>query len=191
MLTDLAKQLRADLDRAGYYPDLVAGVIDIAVADEPVTSFLVHPETTFDNTEVFRHLTALVLTPTRLVVAHVDDAPGSESQPAALATTDSVAVTQIRSVTLTHGVSEPAHGHARETQELTLAVNWGTAQSVDLQPATCGDPDCEADHGYTGTLAPEGVELRVSAQAEGSAALRGALDFARALSAATGRGPTA
>ncbi|MFD1719113.1 DUF5998 family protein [Georgenia deserti] len=187
MLTDLAKQLRADLDRAGYYPDVVAGVIDVALADEPVVSFLVHPETTFDETEVFRHLTALVLTPSRLVIAHVDDAPGEQAGPAALATTDAVALNRVRSVTLTHGVSEPARGSAMQTQELTLAVNWGTAQSVDLQPASCGDPECEADHGYTGTLAPEGVELRISAHAEGSAALRGAIDFARALSAATAR----
>ncbi|GAA4433193.1 DUF5998 family protein [Georgenia halophila] len=189
--TDLAKKLRADLDHAGYYPDVVEGVINIALGDEPVTSFLVHPETTFDETEVFRHLTALVLSPTRLVVAHVDDAPGADDRQAALATTDSVALGQVRSVTLTHGVSEPTRGSGMQTQELTLAISWGTAQSVDLQPASCGDPDCEADHGYTGTLVPEGVELRVSAQAEGSGALHGALEFAHVLSTATSRGQSA
>ncbi|PFG37900.1 hypothetical protein ATJ97_0364 [Georgenia soli] len=185
MLTNLAKQLRADLDHAGYYPDVVAGVIDVALADEPVTSFLVHPETTFDETEVFRHLTALVLTPTRLVVAHVDDAPGPDGRPSALATTDSVPLGEIRSVALTHGVSEPARARGMQVQELTVGVSWGTAQTLDLAPATCGDPECEADHGYTGNFTPEGVEVRVSAHAEGSDALKGALAFARALSAAT------
>ncbi|MPV38982.1 DUF5998 family protein [Georgenia subflava] len=184
-VTNLAKQLRSDLNLAGYYPDVVAGVIDVALADEPVSSFLVHPETTFDETEVFRHLTALVLTPTRLVVAHVDDAPGADGRPAALATTESVALSEVRSVALTHGVSEPARSRGMETQELTVAISWGTAQSMDLVPATCGDPDCEADHGYTGTMTPEGVEVRVSAHAEGSGALAGALGFARALSGAT------
>nr|WP_123919018.1 DUF5998 family protein [Georgenia muralis] len=184
-VTNLAKQLRSDLDHAGYYPELVAGVIDVALADEPVVSFLVHPETTFDSTEVRRHLTALVLTPTRLVVAHVDDMPGADGRPSAAATTESVPLHQVRTVSLTHGVSEPAHARGMSTQELTVAVSWGAVLSVDLQPATCGDPDCEADHGYTGMLSPDDVAVRVSVEAEGKGAVEGALSFARTLSAAT------
>lgn len=189
MLTDYAKRLRAELDRAGYYPELVAGVLDVAVAEEEVHAFLVHPETTFDHAEVFRHLTAMVLTQSRLIIAHVDDAPGSspDAPPAALATTEAVGLHHIRSVSLTHGVSDPEQARAARTQELTLSVTWGTSQSVDLAPAGCGDPDCDADHGYTGALAPEGVELRVAAPAEGERALHAAIAFARELSAATAR----
>ncbi|UNX53388.1 DUF5998 family protein [Georgenia sp. TF02-10] len=192
-VTNLAQQLRSDLDHAGYYPELVAGVIDVALADEPVQSFLVHPETTFDDTEVRRHLTALVLTPTRLVVAHVDDGPGPDGRTSAAATTEAVALGEVRSVGLTHGVTEPA-GRSMRTQELTLAVSWGGVANVDLQPATCGDPDCEADHGYSGLISPDDVLVRVSAAAEGGDALAAALAFARALSAATaaaGRGAAA
>jgi hypothetical protein len=182
---NLATQLRSELDLAGYYPELVAGVIDIALADEPVVSYLVHPETTFDDTEVFRHLTALVLTPSRLVVAHVDDGPGPDGRASALATTESVPLREVRSVSLTHGVSDPARARSMRTQELTVAVSWGTADSVDLKPDHCDDPECEADHGYIGTVTPEGLEVRISAQAEGTDALSSALAFARALSAAT------
>lgn len=187
--TNLASKLRSELDRAGYYPELVAGVIDIALADEPVVSYLVHPETTFDETEVFRHLTALVLTPARLIVAHVDDAPAGVSEPAALATTESVPLREVRSVALTHGVSEPARGRSMRTQELTVAIGWGAVQTLDLQPATCGDPECEADHGYTGSLSPDDVVVRVSAHAEGKDALAAAVAFARSLSAATAGAP--
>lgn len=187
--TNLASKLRTELDRAGYYPELVAGVIDVALADEPVVSYLVHPETTFDETEVFRHLTALVLTPARLIVAHVDDAPAGSGEPSALATTESVPLREVRSVALTHGVSEPARGGKMRAQELTVAIGWGAVQTLDLQPATCGDPECEADHGYTGTLTPDDVVVRVSAQAEGSGALAAAVAFARSLSAATAGAP--
>ncbi len=187
--TNLASKLRSELDRAGYYPELVAGVIDVALADEPVVSYLVHPETTFDETEVFRHLTALVLTPARLIVAHVDDAPAGSGEPTALATTESVPLREVRSVALTHGVSEPARGGRMRAQELTVAIGWGAVQTLDLQPASCGDPDCEADHGYTGTLTPDDVVVRVSAQAEGSGALAAAVAFARSLSAATAGAP--
>ncbi|MCM3660146.1 DUF5998 family protein [Georgenia satyanarayanai] len=186
---DLQSRLRADLDRAGYYPRLVQGVLDIALAGEEVRAYLVHPETTFDSREVRRHLTALALTPTRLVMAHVDDVPGDEV-PSAAATTEAVPIDRISSVALTHGVSDPAgtHGGLR-SDDLTIAVTWGGAQQVDLAPAGCSDPDCEADHGYTGLLTPEDVVVRVSAQAEGAAALEQALAFARALSAATVSSP--
>lgn len=191
-MPDVKTKLRADLDRAGYYPDLVMEVLGVAVAEETVVSYLVHPETTFDQNEVRRHLTALVLTPTRLVVAHVDDGASPEGTPGAAATTESVPLREIRSVALTHGVTEPANpAEKRRTDELTVAVSWGAVQRVDLEPASCADPTCEADHGLTGVISPEDVVVRVSAQAEGSGALSGAMDFARALSAATAGGPTA
>ena len=73
--TDARDDLTAHLHRAGYYPELVADVLDVALADEEVVAHLVQAETTFDS-EVRRHLTVLVLTPTRLVTAHVDDHSG-------------------------------------------------------------------------------------------------------------------
>ena len=51
-MTTLHSRLRADLDHAGYYPDLVADVLDVALGGEAVVSYLVHPETTFDDAEV-------------------------------------------------------------------------------------------------------------------------------------------
>ncbi|HLV05921.1 MAG TPA: DUF5998 family protein [Actinomycetaceae bacterium] len=189
MRNDLQAQLRADLVRAGYYPRLVQGVLDLALAGEEVRAYLVHPETTFDSREVRRHLTALALTPTRLIMAHVDDVPGHEV-PSAAATTEAVPLGRIASVALTHGVSDPADTHGgMRADELTIAVTWGGAQQVDLAPAGCSDPDCDADHGYTGLLTPEDVVVRVSAQAEGEDALERALAFARELSAATVQTP--
>jgi hypothetical protein len=56
---------------------------------------------------------------------------------------------------------------------------------IDLEPAGCGDPDCEADHGFTGTLASDDITVRVSAEAEGAEAVAAAVGFARAVSVAT------
>lgn len=189
-MTALHSRMRSDLDRAGYYPDLVADVLDVALAGEPVVAYLVHPETTFDDAEVRRHVTALVLTPTRLVVAHADDhaAAGPGLAPSASATTEAVPIGEIRSVVLTHGVQDPArHRSGRPPAELTLALGWGAVQRVDLEPATCGDPACDADHGFSGTLTSDDVVVRVSAAAEGRPAVEAAIAFSRALSAATTR----
>ncbi|MCC2317596.1 DUF5998 family protein [Cellulomonas chengniuliangii] len=183
--------LRQDLHRAGYYPELVADVLDIAVADEPVVAHLVHPETTFDAAEVRRHVTVLVLTPTRLVVAHVDDHPADSENPSAsaAATTESVPLAELRSVALTHVMATPEQHRAGDlAAELTLAIGWGAVSRVDLEPASCADPNCEADHGLTGTLTPDDVVVRVSAVAEGQDAVRAAAAFARQLSAASARG---
>lgn len=185
MTTDRSHEMRSELDRAGYYPELVASVMDVALAGEDVQAYLVHPETTFDSREVRRHLTALALTASRLIMAHVDDVP-TDGVPSAAATTEAVPLRQISSVALTHGVADPAQHYGQvQSQELTIGVTWGAAQRVDVEPAACDDPECEADHGYTGLLVPEDVVLRVSAQAEGNDALSRAQDFARQLSAAT------
>ena len=61
---------------------------------------------------------------------------------------------------------------------------WAGAASarVDLEPAGCEDPQCEADHGYTGVLASDDFSLRVSAAADGQDAVARLLSFAEQLS---------
>lgn len=184
----LPTDLRTEIERAGYYPELVGDVLDVALAGEPVRSFLVHPETTFDRVEVRRHVTVLVLTPSRLVVAHADDHEPDElsQQPYASASTEAVALRQVRSVVLSHAVANPEqHRSGMTPRELNLTIGWGSLSRVDLEPAGCGDPECEADHGYTGTVAGDDITVRLSAEAEGTEAVGAAVAFARALSAAT------
>lgn len=184
------RRLRADIERAGYYPDIVTDVLDLALAGEQVLSHLVHVETMFDRAEVRRHITVLALTDTRLVLAHVDDLPGEDPDavPAAAATTESIAIRHLRTVGLTHGVADPvSYRRGSAVSEVTLALSWGAVNRLELEPATCGDPNCEADHGWTGSMLPDDLVVRVSADAEGPAAVRAAIDFAAALSAATAR----
>ena len=70
-----------------------------------------------------------------------------------------------------------------------LTIGWGAVSRIDLEPATCGDPQCEADHGYTGTASNDDLSVRVSAVADGAELVRQVLAFAEALSQATvGRG---
>jgi hypothetical protein len=186
---NLRDELGTHVYRAGYYPELVTDVLDVALADEPVLAHLVQAETTFDS-QVRRHLTVLALTPTRLVAAHVDDHEGDAANPSsAAATTEAVPIGEIRSVALTHVVAEPAeHSRGDSAAELTLAIGWGAVSRIDLEPAQCPDPNCDADHGLTGQMTPDDVVVRVSSAAEGRDAVRRAAAFARELSAATGTG---
>ena len=52
-----------------------------AVGGEPVLSFYVHHEPTFDRDEVRRHQSVLVLTPSRLLLAHTDEHAGDDLLP--------------------------------------------------------------------------------------------------------------
>lgn len=176
-----------EIERAGYYPALVTDALDVAVAGEEVRAFLVHQETTFDR-EVRRHITVFALTRSRLVVAHADDHEPDEISPEAYASasTEAVPLHLVRSVVLTHAVSHPEqHRVGAVPRELSLTIGWGALNRVDLEPAGCADPECEADHGYTGTLAADDITVRLSAAAEGADAVRAAAGFARALSEAT------
>lgn len=182
------KALSQDIERAGYYPEILSDVLQIALASQDVESHLVHAETVFDRSEVRRHVTALVLTPTRLIVGHVDDMPAEhpEMPPAAAATTESVPLEQIRAVGITHGIADPAqYRSGSPATEVTLAISWGAVSRVDLEPALCADPQCDADHGYSGNVVPDDLVVRVSAAAEGRAAVEAAVQFATVLSRAT------
>lgn len=179
------------IDRAGYYPALVADVVAAALVGEPVQSHLVHLETTFDRDVVRRHITVLVLTGSRLLIGHADDHADEPPAPqdVATATTESIPLSAVRGVMLTHVVENP-QGYVPGSlgREITLTLGWGTVARLDLVPAACADPECEGDHGYEGTVTGDDIALRISATADGPDALSNALTFARDLSAAIGQG---
>lgn len=187
---ELPAELLTDLERAGYYPTLVADSLRTCTAGEEVVAHLVHPETTFDANEVRRHVTVLVTTPTRLVVAHADDHGPDDTAPEAYAvcSTETVPLERVHSVVVSQVVTRPAdHRSGTLPAEISLTLGWGALQRVDLEPASCPDPDCEADHGYTGTLAGDDLTVRIAGAAEGADAVAAAAEFARSLSAATVR----
>jgi hypothetical protein len=190
-LTNQSAQMRAAIDRVGYYPAVVADAVEAAVAGETVLSFVIHHEPTFDQDEVRRHVTVLALTPSRLIVAHTDEHPPDDllPEPYASTSTEAVPISSLGSVAVTRMVANPAKESRRRTtppvSEAVLTVGWGAVRRVDLEPATCGDPDCVADHGYSGMLSAEDFALRISSSADGPEAVDALLDFAQALSAAT------
>ena len=83
-----------------------------AVAGEDVVSFFVHHEPTFDRDEVRRHLTVVVLTPTRLILAHTDEHAGDDllPEPYTSTTTEAVALASVRTVVVTRMVANPTDG---------------------------------------------------------------------------------
>jgi hypothetical protein len=188
----LPADLTEAITRAGYYPSLVVDVVESAIAGDEVVSHLVHQETTFDSETVRRHVTVLVVTPDRLVIAHADDHAEPDDKLMATATTETVPLTAVRGVMLTHVVAEPdTFAPGTHGRDITLTLGWGAVSRLDMIPAQCGDPECTADHGFEGTIASDDISLRVSSAAAGEYAVGKALAFARVLSASIGGGHAA
>lgn len=172
------------LRRAGYYPELVAHAIAVELEGRTALAHLVHVDTHFDYEEIHRHITVLVVAGDVLLAVHLDDHAADPAGQAVLAqvSTEMVPLRSIESVLLTTGHAHPEQFRPQDpVAEMTLGVQWAGGQRVDLQPAGCADPRCDADHGYTGTTAREDLVIRVAADAEGQGAVDAALHFARVL----------
>lgn len=186
MTTTLEKEVAG----AGYYPALASHVLANAVGTEPVTAHFVHAETTLMDREVRRHMTILVLTGSRFIRIHMDDGRDDvgEATNAASATVESAPLHTVTSVAVTHVIHNPEKFKEGDAPaEVVLAVGWGVHSRIELEPAACGDADCDADHGYTGGITGDDTMVRVSALADGKASIRALEGFAAALNAAIGR----
>jgi hypothetical protein len=183
-----SSDLWADIDHTGYYPELMADALRATLGSEAAVAHVVHQETTLDDSMgIRRHVTVLAATASRLVVCHTDEHPAGEHTPYphATTTTEVVPLSRVASVALTTTVANPAtYTPGAPYREATLVVGWGAISHLDLEPATCGDESCEADHGYTGTMTADDLSLRVSADGDGAPVVAQAIGFATALSEA-------
>jgi len=160
------------------------------LGSEAVVSFVVQGEALFDPAmEVRRHMSVLVLTPTRLIYSHTDENPSEDpsARPQAETSTEAVARSRVSSVSVTRVVPDPVSYVPGVTMpsEVVLTIGWNVLSHIELEPAHCGDENCEADHGYSGTITADDLALRVSEAADGEEAVQQVLAFASALTAAT------
>jgi len=164
----LTDGLRAAIERSGYYPGLVSDAVASALGSEPVTAYIVHHDAIFD--------------PGMEVPAEEPD-----SRPRAETSTEAIRFAKISSVALSRVVPDPAAYVPGVTMpsEVMLTIGWNVLSHLELEPAHCGDENCEADHGYLGTITADDFSLRVSQAADGEDAVRQLLSFARELSDAT------
>jgi len=184
-LDSTRKGLRAEIEAAGYFPDLVEDAIVQSVAEEDLVDFVVHHEPTFNHDEIHRHVTILALTPTRLIVGHTDDHPAEPPNTGtfAAASTESLSLSRVNTVVLTRVVGQPENYRSGQdaVDETWLSVGWGAVRRIDLEQATCSDPQCDADHGFTGSMVGDDLTVRVSAAIDGPERVARLVHFATTL----------
>lgn len=179
--------LDAQLTRAGFYPHLIADLLKDELDGSEPLRHLLHLETHVERGEVHRHAIILVLTAESLVILHVDDhQPEDSTEPVANVSVEIVALPRLDSVVVSAVYPRPhEHRAGQGPRELTVGIAWSGGSRLDLGPAACGDPNCDADHGFQGQMVREDLVVRISAEADGAAHLDEARSFARALRRAT------
>lgn len=181
----LPKPLRDAIVSCGFFPEVIESTVARALGNEPVEASCVHHEATFDSDELHRHVTVLVLTPTRFLVNHTDDGD-APAAPQALSTVESIPLRSVRSVSLTSVVADPTrHRRGATPAEVWLAVGWGAMRRVEIVPASCGDAGCDADHGYDAQNLDDDLTVRMSVAADGAESVNRLIEFATALQMAT------
>lgn len=184
--TRLPADLVHQISECGFYPELVSDTIAAGLGDQSVVGHLVHHEATFAGHEVQRHITVLVLTDRQLLICHTDDGDDGATD-RALTTSEVVALRAIDSVVVTRSVSKPqSYGEESEVVETWLTLVWGAARRLDIGPASCDDPSCDADHGWTGMQVPNDLTVRMSPVGDGDSNTRRLLDFGALLQSRVG-----
>lgn len=181
------KALARDIQRAGFYPELVLDAVAEALEGLEPTSHLVQVETHFDQNEVHRHITVLVIAGEYLFVAHLDDQSLDDSgqQIIAHVSVETLHVSKLTTLSVSYSYPQPqnyAPGHP--LSEVSLLIAWTGSHRLDIQPVDCTESGCDAHHGYTGVVPQEDILLQVSTSAHGVEATEQARNFARALRAA-------
>lgn len=177
-VTVLPSALVEELDAAGYFPRTAADCLRRALRAAVPVAYLVRPETTFDGTEVRRHMTVLVVTARHLVITHLDDDQADELNPGqVVATTERVRLDRISATGVSQVFDTEGPRAGGTESEITLGLSWGGSRRIDLDRAVCDDPQCQADHGYSGSSTEADLTLRISALADGPEAVAAALRF--------------
>lgn len=180
----LPAELALDIERAGFYPQLVADVMGQQLGEREILSHYVHVETHFGYDDLHRHITVLVLGEGNVLAAlHLNDLQ-DEPQSAARASvaTEIVPLSKIDSCVVTTGYDAPQHYQPGQgPSEVTLVLSWAGGARMEFLPNLCDDPECDADHGYLATRIAEDLVLRIAGKADGQRAVDKALAFSRKL----------
>lgn len=185
LLTELSslerlERLKVDIDRRGFFPEISYAEVRQALSEEPIIDFLLHNEATFAHEQIGRHMTVLVLTETRFLCCHIDEQNDYPTQLGAVITTDVLPLSELGAVTVTK-VMAPDSSDAMMIKEAWLTLGWRNVRRIDLEPAGCPDPNCDADHGYTGVSDSEDMVIRMSDAADGADEVANLVRFASQL----------
>jgi hypothetical protein len=123
-----------------------------------------------------------------LILCHTDENAPDDNRPypSATSATEAVKLSAISSVVVHRTFRDPAvFKGADSVEEIVITLGWGGVTRHEIGPAACDDPECEAEHGFSGTTVNEDLSIRVSRAADGANRINAAIQFADVLAKVT------
>ena len=134
---------------------------DVAAALGPrsnVQTFFVRPETVFDQDSVYDSIAAFAVTGNRLLVVVSDVSYEFNPQGEFITTTQFVNLDSIKDFQIVR--SRVADGpEAGALASVRMRLRWGAGWQHDIRPASCDNPNCDADHGYMAVITGDDGEI--------------------------------
>ncbi len=164
----LASNLKREVEDCRFFPELVWATLGSALGGQEMIGYLVHHEASFATGDLQRHLTVLVLTQRQLIISHTDEQDAGDPN-RAITSVEVIALRAIHSAVVTRSVQHSQNYSEASPQlaEAWLTLAWGAASRLELGPATCEDPQCEAEHGWAGVSMPNDLTVRMSPMGDG------------------------
>lgn len=165
LLAELTSLVAIDSPILGDLMDSLRGV-------SQVEAYFIRPETVFDQDSVYNSVGVFVLTSTRLIILVSD--VSYEFSPAGefITTTQFVNLDEIKDFqVIRRRVADGQHAGALSTVHMRL--RWGASWQQDIRPASCDDPNCEAEHGFMGLVTGDDAEILLDHSLEESTFRKG------------------
>lgn len=164
------------IERSGFYPNLVASALRRALGGvEPEVS-LCQTHTDFDHSGVFRHVSIAALSHRCIILVHADEIDEGVAE----VSTSTHPLSQMGSFAVRELWSQPS-SEDPQLDELLISLDVGAMRRLDIDPAHCDDPQCRAEHGFSGIEGPAEIAMRISRAADGAEELADAYRFLEVL----------
>lgn len=136
-----------------FYERLVLHSLTNLRGNRELEAFLLDSSTSFENDGLVRQQLILMLTQTDLMVCYIEeiaDLPDSDSK--LRISTEIVPIQKLGPFQVQRYYSNPGRFGSADSylNEVVLSLSWTRTQAIDIGPASCDDPECTNEHGYTG-----------------------------------------
>lgn len=143
-------------------PPMVDDVAAIVRLHGPIRTYFIRPETVFDRDSVFDATAIFLLTDSHLIVVLSDVTYEFVPVGEFVTTTQVIPLKEIHDyqVIRRRVLDGPESGAIASVQ---MRLRWGANRTLDIRPASCDDPTCEAEHGFIGMSAGEDGDVLLDA----------------------------
>lgn len=169
------------LKKTGFHADLIETVVLQLNGGVPPEAYVYLLSTTFDDSNVFRHLDYAGISDGIVTMIHVDELPVGVRWYSHLTSAKKIKGVELGSLEMGDASLDGSFEAGDDGGVLTLFLPVNITQNVEMQSLQCDDPTCEGDHGLQGSIKDEGLLLAFTGIDDESSSFEDVFEFVRRL----------